>query len=87
MSYRTNPETVLDLVTENEAHKDLYINDEVFDLDSWVEIYNPNDFQVNLSSYIISNSEGQSYTLPNDSPFDLTIEADGFLLLWPQKLL
>ena len=33
MSYRTNPETVLDLVTENEAHKDLYINDEVFDLE------------------------------------------------------
>ena len=33
MSYRTSPETVLDLVTENEAHKDLYINDEVFDLE------------------------------------------------------
>lgn len=33
MSYRTNPETVLDLVTENEAHKDLYINNEVFDLE------------------------------------------------------
>lgn len=33
MSYRANPETVLDLVTENEAHKDLYINDEVFDLE------------------------------------------------------
>ena len=33
MSYRTNPETVLDLVTENEAHKDVYINDEVFDLE------------------------------------------------------
>ena len=33
MSYRASPETVLDLVTENEAHKDLYINDEVFDLE------------------------------------------------------
>ena len=56
--------------------------DEVFDLDPWVEIYNPNSFQVNLSSYTISNSEGQSYTLPSNMPYDLTIEAEGFLLLW-----
>ena len=81
-NYFTVPVTPLLYINEILIENQSNLVDEVFDLDSWVEIYNPNDFQVNLSSYIISNSEGQSYTLPNDSPFDLTIEADGFLLLW-----
>ena len=67
-----------EILIENQSN----LVDEMFDLDPWVEVYNPNSFQVNLSSYTISNSEGQTYTLPADMPFDLTIEAEGFLLLW-----
>ena len=44
------------------------------ELDPWLEVYNPNAFQVNLSSYVLSNSEGQTYTLPANMPFDLTVE-------------
>ena len=78
----TIPETPLlyfnEILIENESN----LVDEVFDLDSWVEVYNPNSFQVNLSSYVLSNSEGLAYTLPADMPYDLTIEAESFLLLW-----
>ena len=78
----TIPETPLlyfnEILIENESN----LVDEVFDLDAWVEVYNPNSFQVNLSSYTMSNSEGLSYTLPADMPYDLTIEAESFLLLW-----
>ncbi len=56
--------------------------DESMELSPWIEIFNPNPFQVNLSGYTISNSLAQTYTLPSNAPFDLTIEADGHLLLW-----
>ena len=56
--------------------------DENMELSPWVEIFNPNPFQVNLSSYTFSNSLGQTYTLPSNTPFDVTIEADGYLLFW-----
>lgn len=56
--------------------------DENLEADPWVEIYNPNSFQVNLSGYTFSTSEGGSYTLPNDAPWETTVEGDGFLLFW-----
>ena len=56
--------------------------DESMELSPWIEIFNPNSFQVNLSGYTISNSLAQTYTLSSNAPFDLTIEADGHLLLW-----
>lgn len=76
------PETPLLYINEILIENESNLVDEAFDLDPWIEIYNPNSFQVNLSSYTISNSQAQTYTLPSDMPFDLTIESEGFLLLW-----
>lgn len=56
--------------------------DEFQEADAWLEIYNPNSFQVNLAGYTLQSDEGFSSTLPSDSPVETTIPADGFLLLW-----
>lgn len=78
----TTPTTPLLYINEILIDNEMNLVDESFDTDSWLEVYNPNTFQVNLSSYTLSNSEGLTYTLPSDAPYDLTVEAEGFLLLW-----
>lgn len=76
------PSTPLLYINEILIDNETNLVDEFMELDPWLEVYNPNAFQVNLSSYVLSNSEGQTYTLPANMPFDLTVEAEGFLLLW-----
>ncbi|MDA1241805.1 MAG: lamin tail domain-containing protein [Bacteroidetes bacterium] len=56
--------------------------DEFQEADAWLEIYNPNPFQVNLAGYTLQSDLGFASTLPMDSPVETTIAADGFLLLW-----
>ncbi|HHZ95203.1 MAG TPA: lamin tail domain-containing protein [Flavobacteriales bacterium] len=56
--------------------------DENFEADSWLELYNPNSFQVNLAGYTFSNDAGLSYVVPSDFPWETTIEAEGWLLFW-----
>jgi len=56
--------------------------DENFEADSWVEIYNPNSFQVNLGGYTFSTLDGGSYTVVNNLPWETTVEESGFLLFW-----
>ena len=56
--------------------------DENFEADSWVEIYNPNSFQVNLGGYTFSTIEGGSTTVADNFPWETTVEGGGFLLFW-----
>ena len=59
--------------------------DESFELEPWLEVFNPNPFQVNLAGYTLETEgagENQSYTLPTNSPVETTVAAEGFLLLW-----
>ena len=56
--------------------------DESFEFEPWLEVYNPNDVQVNLAGYTVLSSNGGSATIPNISPVETTVEANGFLLLW-----
>ncbi len=56
--------------------------DESFEFEPWLEVYNPNAFQVNLGGYTVMTGGGASYTLPVDNPAETTVEAEGFLLLW-----
>ena len=56
--------------------------DEQFEFEPWLEVYNPNDVQVNLAGYTVQSSNGGSSTIPNDAPVETTVEANGFLLLW-----
>lgn len=56
--------------------------DEYHEADPYVEVFNPNSFQVNLAGYTFSNSVGQAYTIPVNSPVETTVEGEGFLLFW-----
>ena len=79
---QTTPQTPLLYINEVLISNESNLVDEFFDLDPWIEIYNPNSFQVNLSSYVLSDSQGQTTTFTASAPYDLTVEAEGFLLLW-----
>lgn len=51
--------------------------------DAWFEVYNPNDFQVNLGGYYISNtSDNLQYQIPLTNPVLTTVDANGFQLFW-----
>jgi len=52
-----------------------------YQYESWIEIYNPNAYQVNLGGYQISIN-GVSYTIPLTDPYYTVIPAGGFILLW-----
>ena len=56
--------------------------DESGEFEPWLEVYNPNPFQVNLGGYTVLLEGGNNVTLPLDNPVETTVEADGFLLLW-----
>ena len=68
----------------NEVLLDNTVNllDEQFEADPWIEVYNPNSFQVHLGGYTMASSEGWSAVIPADSPVETTVPAGGFLLFW-----
>ena len=55
--------------------------DESFNYSPWIEVFNPNDFQVNLSGYEVELN-GLSHTFDNDEPWKTTIEAGEFQIFW-----
>ena len=52
-----------------------------FTFSAWVEIFNPNDFQVNLAGYTLSGTNG-SHTFSNSAPWLTTIEANSHQIFW-----
>ena len=51
--------------------------------EAWLEIYNPNPFQVNLARYTLEDvNSGSAYTFPTSSPILTTIDAEGFIVIW-----
>jgi len=60
------------------------ITDEAGQLEDWFEIYNPNDFPVNIGGYYISDNPEirNKWRVPVDFPDSVTIPANGWLLFW-----
>jgi hypothetical protein len=59
------------------------ILDQNGDAESWFEIYNPNNFQINLSDYYVSNSIDELlFQIPHTDPTVTTVPANGFLVFW-----
>ena len=56
--------------------------DEAMEFEPWLEVYNPNGFQVHLGGYTLQSDLGFVATLPTDDPVATTVPANGFLLLW-----
>lgn len=51
--------------------------------EDWIEIYNPNNFSVDLSGYhLTDNFGGGSWEVPSLYPDSVTVPAEGFLLFW-----
>ncbi len=57
------------------------IHDLQFEYEPWMEIYNPNSFQVNVASYIIQ-ANGVNYTIPANAPTETIIPAGQFRVVW-----
>jgi Lamin Tail Domain len=58
-------------------------DDRQHEYDPWIEIYNPNSYQVNLANYYISvDGNPLQWQVPGDVPFRTVIPAGGFKLIW-----
>lgn len=57
------------------------------EFDDWIEIYNGNEFAVNIGGYYITDSIGDmtKYRIPADQPDSTTIAPGGNLILWADK--
>ena len=59
------------------------ITDGAEEHEGWIEIYNPNDVQVNLANYYIGTpGNPTAFQIPTDNPALTTVDAGGFLLFW-----
>ncbi len=58
--------------------------DEYGELDDWIEIYNGNDYPVDLGGIFLTDSleDPMKYRIPLNNPDSTTIPANGCLLLW-----
>ncbi|MFN9393956.1 MAG: lamin tail domain-containing protein [Flavobacteriales bacterium] len=53
------------------------------DTDPWLEIYNPNPFQVNMSGYYLGTADNPlQWQIPANDPQSAVIPPDGFRLFW-----
>ncbi len=76
-----NPNGELLFINEVQTVNTQTIHDLYFEYEPWVEIYNPNTFQVNLGGYVV-NVGGNNYTIPTNNPVETIIPAGGFRNLW-----
>tara|TARA_B100001057_G_scaffold318046_1_gene318314 strand:+ start:534 stop:2177 length:1644 start_codon:yes stop_codon:yes gene_type:complete len=68
-------------INEFQSNNSTTVFDENFHFSPWIEIFNPNDFQVNLSGYQVALN-GSSHTFNNNQPWKTTIEAGEFQIFW-----
>lgn len=70
-------------INEVQFENDSYIADPSGDFDSWIEIYNPNISQVDLSGYSIEReSDGAVWEIPDTNPVLTAVRAQRFIVLW-----
>lgn len=76
------PENIVinELLTANQNG----ITDNVGELEDWFEIYNPNNFPVNLSGYYFSDDPEvrNKWVVSSSFPDSVTVPANGWLLFW-----
>ena len=68
-------------LNEWQTSNETVLFDEAGEYNAWVELFNPNDFQVNLAGYSLT-LDSQSYTVADTEPWLTTVDANGFLVLW-----
>lgn len=63
------------------------VTDNVGELEDWIEIYNPNNFPVNLSGYYFSDDPEvrNKWVIPSSFQDSVTVPAQGWLLFWADR--
>jgi hypothetical protein len=63
------------------------IDDNVGEKEDWIEIYNPNNFDVNLSGYYLSDNpeNPMKWQIPATYPDSVTVEANSWLLFFADE--
>ncbi len=83
------PETPVSglLINEFMADNDNVLADDQGDYDDWFEIFNSNDFDVDIGGLYITDdlSDPAAWQIPAGKPDSTTIPAGGFLMLWADK--
>lgn len=75
--------TELLFINEVQAENTGVYHDPQFQYDPWVEIYNPNAYQVNVGGYYLSNNgTATQWQIPTNEPFNTVIPANGFRVFW-----
>ena len=74
-------------INEFMASNDAAFADENGEYDDWIEIYNANDYPVNIGGMYITDdlSDPTAYQIADSMPGKTTIPAGGFLVLWADK--
>ncbi len=74
-------------INEFMASNDAAYADEYGDYDDWIEIYNSNDFPVDVGGLYITDdlTDPTAWQIPTTAPDTTTIPAGGFLVLWADK--
>ena len=68
-------------INEYQPSNSATVFDENFNFSPWIEVFNPNDFQVNLFGYQVALN-GASHAFNNNEPWKTTIEAGEVQIFW-----
>lgn len=70
-------------INEIQAENTGIYHDPEFEYDPWIEIYNPNNFQINLGGYYLSlNGSPTQWQIPTNEPFNTVIAPNNFKVFW-----
>jgi len=73
-------------INEVSSYDSTFVADEYGELDDWFEIYNPNNFAVDVDNYYVTDSAANKTKYHFASGFSNTIiPANGFLLVWADE--
>ncbi|MFW6371073.1 MAG: CotH kinase family protein, partial [Bacteroidota bacterium] len=72
------------VINEVSALNETIAADENEEYDDWIELYNPNDFDVNVGGYYLTDDldNVDKWRIPSTNPEITTIPAKGFLVFW-----
>ncbi len=81
-----NPVTGI-VINEFLASNDSSVTDEYGDNDDYIELYNTNDYAINIAGMYVSDKldDPTAWQIPGGSPEITTIPAGGYLVLWADK--
>lgn len=82
-NFEQTPIAQLLFINEVQPENTGIYHDPEFEYDPWIEIYNPNTFQVNVGGYFLSvNGTPTQWLIPTNEPFNTVIPPNSFKVFW-----